>query len=401
MTFSRNVQKFIVGQGLSNIGAMLKQVAISWFAYAITEDAFYLAFIVFMRSSIVFLVSPFAGSLADRYNKLKLLLLSNSILFLNTALLTILVFYDEITIAILIGIQIIYGFASGIEAPARQSFINDIITDKKDLSKIISINNTVFNVARVIGYTLGGVLISIIGIEYCFTIYSCLLFIVILIFYFIKYKPKNAIKSEKNFKNDFLEGVKYTINHNSISLLMIVMIFVTFLSLSYEVLLPVFVKNILNQDSKLFGFLMGMLGLGSITGGLLMIKKKNESKLENTLQLSILLFGILISVFAFTNSKYIAFLLLFLIGIQRIQIFTSLSVLVQNLVEDTKRGRVLGLYMMLFMISRSLGDLLMGFLSNFLGISFVIFLGGISSILLAFFLKFKLKNNDILNFSNS
>lgn len=375
---------------------MIKQICIAWLAYELTKDAIWLAIVMFSRELAAFITSPFAGVLADRLNKYKIVILSNIILLANTIILSFLTLENWITVPSMIIIQLVYGSTSGLEIPTRQAFVTELIKNKNNLSNAISLNSTIFNVARVLGYSIGGILISKIGVGYCFIIYAILLIIVLIIFQFIRYRPLPNTE-QREFTKDIREGFVYAYQKVSIQTLLLFMTGVTLFGLSYEILMPIFANEILSEGSETFGYLMSMIGLGSIIGALFIANRKNLLGLEKILLTGVSIFGIFLIFFAFSTNFYLSMCLLLIVGIGRVSIFTVFNTLVQSITDEEKRGRVLGLYIMLFMASKTVGNLLMGFLAETFSASIAIFISGLACIIIIILLlpRFRYVSKDV------
>lgn len=378
---SKNFRLFFLGQGFSNIGNLIKQVAMSWLVYRLTDSEILLAVVMFSREAAAFLISPFAGVIADTWNKYHVLLIANALLMLNAFFLGILTIYEHIDVNSMIFIQLIFGFISGVEIPTRQAFINDLVEDKNNLTNAIALNSTLVNTARIVGPAVAGVLIPLVGEGFCFLLYGVLLFLIIQVFFFIHYKPQyQAVKHRKLLK-EIQEGVQYSYNSLSIRSLMILFASVTMFGISYELLLPVFADDIFEMGATGLGYLTSAVGAGSIVGAFFLANRKKLLGLERILLTSVFFFGVFLTIFSQIQTFWLALVILFFAGTSRVMVFTSNNTLLQTLSEDSKRGRVLSLYIMVFMGSKTLGNLMMGFIGETLGVQVAVLIGGIICII--------------------
>jgi MFS family permease len=374
---NRNFRLFFIGQGLSNVGNMMKQIAIGWLAYRMTDSAFLLGVVMFTRELSAFLISPFAGVVADRLNKYQLILWSNLALLLNTGVLGWLTITGNINLELMILLQALFGLISGVEIPTRQAFVNDLVEKKENLTNAIALNSTLFNSARIVGPSLAGILIPLVGEGGCFLIYTFFLVIILIIFQFIKYKPSPKKSPKGAVIKEINEGMQYVYRHPPLRGLFIMVFLVTFFGISYEMLLPVMVSEVFEKGPQVFGYLTSSVGAGSILGALFLANRKDLGGLERILQIGIGVFGIAITLFAMTSNLIVALLILFVAGSGRVMFFTANNTLLQSLADQDKRGRVLSLYIMVFMGSKTLGNLMMGALADYAGASWAIGLGGI------------------------
>lgn len=378
---NRNFRLFFIGQGLSNLGNMMKQVALGWLVYRLTDSAFLLAIVMFSRELSAFFISPIAGVFADRFNKYQIVVASNFLLLFNSLSLSILCLQDWVNVPLLVMTQIIYGLTSGVEVPTRQAFVNELIVDKSQLTNAIALNSTMFNTARVVGPAIAGLLIPFVGEGYCFLIYAALLIITLIQLSFVSYVPLNRLSPSKKFLPELSEGLHYVYQHKSLRVLFLLIGSVTFFGLSYEILLPVFVAEVYDKGATLYGYLTSAIGLGSIIGALSITRKRGLLGLEVRFFAGVLLFGICMLLFAYTAWVWLSLSILFVAGFGRVTIFTANNTLLQSLADDEKRGRVLSLYVMLFMGAKTLGNFMMGFLAEHISVEFAIFVGGLGCLL--------------------
>ncbi|MDX2301417.1 MAG: MFS transporter [Microscillaceae bacterium] len=387
---NKNLRLFFIGQGLANIGNLINQVAVSWLAYTLTDSAIMLAIVMFSREIAATFTSPFAGVLADRFNKKKLLILAGVLLMCSTSLLGLMTISGWVEVSTMIFFQIIFGLISGVEIPTRQAFVNELVVNKEHLTNAIAFNSTLFNTARIVGPAIAGILIPFIGEGFCFIAYGVMLFVITFIFIYIQYQPLPAREQAKDFSKEFWEGFSYSFQSPPIRVLLILIAIVTVFGLSYEILLPIFADQVFDKvlkfNSNTFGYMLSAVGVGSIFGGVHLSMRKNLIGLEKVLFAGALIFGVFITLFSFTDIYWLALCLLFLAGYGRVLVFTAFNTLLQTIAEDEKRGRVLSLYIMIFMFCKTIGNLIMGFIAEHQGVNFATGLGGVCCIFGVIFL---------------
>src|SRR5690554_3953043 len=257
---SRNYRLFFTGQAFSNLGNMMKQVAVGWLVYRLTDSALLLGLVAFSREISIFLFSMVAGVVADRYNKHRLLILCQSLISLNAFALAYLTLSGAINVPLLIFLEVLFGLVSGLEMPSRQSFVNDLVKDKSYLTNAIALNSSLFNTARIVGPALAGVLIPLIGEGYCFLIYAIASFSVVIVFSFIRYRESKSKIARIGFGNEFLEGAKYSFGTKHTRFLLLFIAGITFLGVSYMVILPVFAADVFDEGSEIFDYITSAVG---------------------------------------------------------------------------------------------------------------------------------------------
>lgn len=380
---SKNYRFFFTGQAFSNLGNMMKQVAVGWLVYRITGSALLLGLVSFSREIAAFLFSTVAGVLADRYNKHRLLMICQSIIAINASALALLTIFDRINFELLLGLELLFGMVSGLEMPSRHAFVNDLVEDKNNLTSAIALNSSLFNTARILGPALAGILIPVIGEGYCFLIYALASFSVVGFFAGIRYQPSAKKVPNKNFKNSFLEGAAYSISTKYIRFIILFVAGVTLLGVSYMVVLPVVAAEVFQGDAVIFGYMTSAVGVGSLIGAFFMGSKTNALGLDKLILLGTLVFALGLAVFSFSTLLWLSLLALLTTGLGRVIIFTGSNTLLQTIVPEEKRGRVLSFYIMLFMGSLSLGSFLIGLATDWIGAPLTLFCGSIGVLLMA------------------
>ncbi|SDK26905.1 Predicted arabinose efflux permease, MFS family [Catalinimonas alkaloidigena] len=382
----RNFRFYFTGQALSSLGNMMQEVAIAWLAYRLTDSAWLLGVVTFVRQGAAFAMGPLAGVAADRYPKGRMLALYHSVLALASLLLAVLTWTEVITVMHMIGLQIVLGAAKGMEIPARQALVNDIVEDKSILSNAIALNSTLFNTSRIVGPAIAGMLIPLIGEALCFVTYATVSFLIAGIFLWLNAhvteSPSPAIGS---FRHQFTEGVRYAYHFVPIRLILILVATVSLLGISFNVLLPVFANEVLHVGATGFGYLTSAIGAGSILGALYFGNRKEAGGLERILFTATLIFAVGVTAFALSGSLVFALGALVISGVGRVMIFTCANTLLQTLSSDDKRGRVLSLYITSFMGAITVGSLLMGFFADQIGAPITVLIGGVSCLLPALF----------------
>lgn len=380
---SKNYRLFFAGQTFSNLGNMMKQVALGWLVYRTTDSAFLLGLVSFSREISAFIFSMFAGVIADRYNKHRLLILCQLLVTLNAFALAYFTLSEQVTIPVLIILQIFFGFINSLEMPSRQSFVNDLVEDKANLGNAIALNSSLFNTARIVGPAIAGILIPFFGEGYCFLLYAVMSLFVVITFQFIDYQSPSKPKTQLNFKSEIMEGVIYAYRTKNILFTLLFVAGITLFGLAYIVILPVFAADIFDSGPMVFGYMNSAIGVGSLLGAGYIVARNMVSGLDMIIFSGALIFGFGLAIFSLSEVLWISLIALMATGFGRVMIFAGSNTFIQIIVPEKKRGRVLSLYIMLFMGALALGSFLIGILSELTNASTTLFGSSICVIVLA------------------
>ena len=374
----KNFRLFVEGQSLSLIGTWLQMVALTWLVYKITNSALMLGIVGFAGQLPMFIVSPFAGVFADRWNRHKMLLLTQSLALIQALLLTILVFLNVIQIWQIIALSIILGLINAFDMPIRQAFVFDMIEDhKEDVGNAIALNSSMVNAARLIGPSIAGILIATVGEGWCFLVNSIsfIAVVVSLLRMNIITKPK-PIKELKVFK-ELKEGFQYGIDFKPIKNLILLLAVVSLVSTSITLLAPVFAKNYLKGGADTYGFLIAAYGSGALLGAIYLLNKKNVLGLGRLIILAVSVFGLSLVLFSFSRMFFLSTLLMFFAGTGMMLHIASTNTLLQTISEESKRGRVMSFYTMAFRGMSPFGSLIAGSLGSSIGAPATLIISGV------------------------
>jgi MFS family permease len=387
----KNFRLFVEGQSLSLIGTWLQMVALTWLVYKMTNSALMLGIVGFAGQLPIFIIGPFAGVLADRWNRHRMLLITQSLALVQALLLTTLVFLNVIQIWQIITLSIILGIINAIDMPIRQAFVFDMIEDhKEDVGNAIALNSSMVNVARLGGPAIAGIIIATVGEGWCFLINSIsfVAVIVSLLKMDIRLKPK-SVKEFKIFE-ELKEGFQYSYNFEPIKILIFLLAAVSLVSTSVTLLAPIFAKKYLHGSADIYGFLIGAYGLGALVGAIYLLNKKNVLGLGNIITIAVAGFGISIILFGFSRSFILSMILMLLAGTGMILHIASTNTLLQTISEENKRGRVMGFYGVAFRGMSPFGSLIAGSLGSTIGSPATLAISGIVCITGAVIFKLKL-----------
>ncbi|MBW4618705.1 MAG: MFS transporter [Cyanosarcina radialis HA8281-LM2] len=382
---SRNYRLFFGGQGLSLIGSWMTQVATIWLVYQLTQSAFLLGVVGFTSQIPSLFLLPFAGVLVDRWNRHRVLLATQVLSMVQSLALAALALSGTITIWQIILLSLFQGIIGAFDSPARQVFVVEILERKEDLANAIALNAAMFNGARLIGPAIGGLLIAAVGAAYCFLIdgISYIAVIVALLAMSIQQKARQYPNTKPLER--LKEGFVYTFGFAPIRAIIILLAIVSFMGMQYTILVPIFATNILKGGPDVLGFLMAASGVGSLVGAAYLSTRQSVLGLGKVIAFSPALMGIGLIAFALSRVLWFSLLMMFLVGLGFLLQFASSNTVLQTIVEDDKRGRVLSIYTMAFFGVLPLGNLFTGSLANYIGAPNTLIIGGVFCLLGSFF----------------
>ncbi|HEY3425946.1 MAG TPA: MFS transporter, partial [Negativicutes bacterium] len=358
-------------------------IALSWLVYRLTGSAFLLGAVIFCKQIPNFLLGPATGLVADRYNKRRVIITMQMMAMLQAAMLAILVLTDQIQVWQIFCLSFLLGVGNAFDITARQSFIIDMVDEPGDLNNAIALNSITFNVARLIGPSIAALLLAFLGEGVCFLINAVSFLGVIAALLAMHIPPKEGQLNEekKSVFHEMQEGYLYAYQFPPIRYTLLLVGLVSFMGLPYTVLMPIFVTEVFFEGPELLGLLMGSIGLGAICGAAFLASRPNVAGLENMIPLATGVFGIALLTFSQTKLVWLAFVILFFAGLGMILQSASSNTLLQTVVEDDKRGRIMGLFSMANSGMLPFGSLLAGFLANQIGAPATAFIGGLSCLI--------------------
>lgn len=374
----KNYLLFFIGQCISLVGTWIQQIAISWLVYKLTNSALLMGVITFIGAIPSLLLSPFAGALIDRVDKYKALIAVQSIFMLEALFLAVLTLSGNIRIEYIIIISAFVGMTSAIDMPLRQSFVIKLVEDDKDLGNAISLNSSMFNMSRIIGPAIAGVLIAAVGEGYCFLINAISYIAVICALFAMKINTESgSAVQRKNIFREILDGVQYSWRVKSIRNALLYLSVSSFIGMGYQILMPIFAKESLHGNAQTLGFLMSVSGLGALVGALRLASKKTHQGLDRTIFIASIILGCALVGLKYTSFLFPAMVLLMFNGYGMVTIMASSNTIIQHYVEEEKRGRVMSLYTMAFVGTIPLGSLFEGAVANRLGVQNTFLFNGI------------------------
>ncbi len=387
----QNYRLFFAGQSISLTGTWMQQIAVSWLVYRMTNSAFLLGLVGFSSQIATFLLAPLAGVIADRHHRYRLLLITQSLAMLQAILLYTLYITHTITVWHIILLSLFLGAINAFDIPIRQSFTVDMINDREDLSKAIALNSSMVNAARLVGPSIGGILISLFGEGTCFLINALSYIAVLLSLAMMKLPPwERSNRQHGSVMLQFKEGFFYALNFMPIRTILLLLSVMSMVAGGLQAMMPVFARDIFHGGSKTLGLLMAASGLGALTGAIFLAGRKNVRGLSKVIAIAAGMFGVSIAIFSCTSLLIVGLPILLFAGFGMMVQMASSNIILQTIVEEDKRGRVMSFYTMAFMGLAPFGSLFSGVLATRIGADNTLLWGGGVCILAAITYAFQL-----------
>jgi MFS family permease len=373
----RNFRLFFGGQSISLIGTWMTRLATSWLVYRLTGSTFLLGAISFAGQIPTFLLGPLAGVWADRWNRQRVLLVTQFLAALQSLALAGLTLSGRITIAEIIGLSILQGAINAFDMPARQSSLVLMVEGRTDLSNAIALNSTMVNGARLLGPALAGIIIAAVGEGYCFLIDGLSYFAVIASLLAMNIKGPVVERSAASMLVQLKEGWAYVSAFAPIRTVLLLFAIVSFMGVPYTVLMPVFATKILHGGPHTLGFLAGAAGVGSIVSALSLAVRKSVRGLYKVIPVVAAVFGGGLIAFSFSRNYWLSLALMGVTGFGMLQFAAAANTVIQTIVDEDKRARVMSYYMMAYMGASPFGSLIAGSLAPVIGAPGTVLLCGI------------------------
>jgi MFS family permease len=388
--YHRNYRLFFGGQGISLIGTWMQQIAMSWLVYRLTNSAFLLGVIGFSSQICSFIFSPFAGVLSDRWNRHHILVVTQSLAMVQAFILASLTLMGVVAVHQLIILAIFLGLVNAFDMPTRQAFVVEMVEKREDLGNAIALNSFLFNGARLVGPSIAGILISILGEGMCFLFNGLSFLAVIIALLAMKMTPNKRESERTQVWRGLKEGFTYAFRFPPIRSILFFLGWISLVGMANTTLMPVFAKDILHGGPHTYGFLMGAVGVGAIIGAIFLASRRSVLGLGKIIVIASAILGIGLISFSLSHLLWLSLFLLLLTGFGMMVHMASSNTILQTMVDDDKRGRVMSLYTMAFMGMAPFGSLAGGSLAGSIGAPNTLIIGGASCLLGSFMFAKKL-----------
>lgn len=380
----RNYQLYFSGQLVSLIGTWMQQLALSWLTYRLTSSPLLLGAVAFATTAPSFFVGPFAGVLSDRVNRHKLLIGTQVAAMVLALVLAALTFFGHIQLWHIIVLGILTGFVNAVDMPTRQAFVTDLVVDKNDLPNAIALNSSLINLTRLIGPAIAGGVIATLGEGVCFLVNGVSYIAVIAALAAMKFEPRPAAPRKSGGVIEHMkEGFTYAFQSAPIRTLLIISAVTSISAMPLSTLMPALVKQTYHGGADVLGWLMSASAVGSLVGTVLLASRTGMRGIGQWLCAAMVLFSAGLMTFAFTTNLYAAMFLIAIIGLGMMFQLSATNTILQTLVEEDKRGRVMSIYTMCFMGMMPLGSLIAGAAASTVGVPVTLFSSGFICLMLS------------------
>jgi MFS family permease len=386
----RNFRLFFCGQSLSLIGTWMTRLATSWLVYRLTGSPFLLGVVSFASQIPTFVLGPVAGVWADRWERRRVLVVTQILAALQSLALAVLTLSGHITISEIVWLSVLQGLINSFDMPARQSFLVQMVEGRADLGNAIALNSTMVNGARLLGPALAGIIIAAVGEGYCFLIDGVSYLAVIASLLLMHVDAQAVTKSAASMAVQLKEGWTYVATFAPIRTVLTLFAIVSFMGVPYTVLMPIFATKILHGGPHTLGFLMGAAGVGSVIAALSLAVRKSVRGLYRVIPAVGAVFGAGLIAFSFSRYYWLSLAMMGVTGYGMMKFAAASNTVIQTIVEEDKRGRVMSYYMMAYMGASPFGSLLAGSLAPVIGAPGTVLICGIGCLAGAVWFWFEL-----------
>jgi len=376
----RNFRLFFGGQSISLIGTWMTRVATSWLVYRLTKSPMLLGTVGFAGQIPTFILAPLAGVVVDRIDRRTLLVWTQSLAMVQSLALAWFTLTHRITIPEILALSVMQGLVNAFDMPGRQSFMVTMVEDRADLSNAIAINSSMVNAARLIGPSLAGILIAVSSEGWCFTVDGVSYIAVIVSLLMMRIKPSDAERATATMAAQLREGWTYVAGFAPIRTILLLFALISLMGWPFMVLMPVFAAQTLHGGPHTLGFLMGAVGVGSLASALSLVVRRSVRGLTKMIPIASSIFGVGLIAFGLSRAMWFSMLTMLVTGFGMMQAVTASNTILQTLVDEKMRGRVMSYYTMAFVGMAPFGRLLAGALAQAIGAPHTVIVSGIACI---------------------
>jgi MFS family permease len=386
----RNYRLFFSGQTVSLVGTWITRIATSWLVYRLTGSVFLLGIVGFFGQIPTLVLAPFAGVLVDRWDRHRILLITQFLSMLQSVGLAVLTFSGVITVTHILILQVAQGIINAFDTPARQAFVVEMVEDRSHLSNAIALNSSMVTASRVVGPSIGGVLIAAFGEGWCFTVDAVSYVAVIASLLAMRLEKRPVRVSETRMLQELRAGFRYVTRFAPVRDSLLLLALVATMGMPYTVLMPAIAATVLHGGPHTLGFLMTAAGAGALAGAVYLASRTSVLGLGRAIVVATVTFGAALVAFSFSRILWLSLLLLPFVGGGMMVEMAATNTIVQTIVEDEMRGRVMAFYAMAFLGTAPLGSLMAGLVASHIGPMRTIMIGGVACIIGGVIFAFRL-----------
>lgn len=374
----RNYRLFFGGQIISLAGTWITTTATSWLVYRLTGSALLLGLVAFAGQFPAFLVGPFAGILVDRWDRRRLLVATQVISMLQSFALAALTLSGHITVEAILLLSILQGAVNAFDMPGRQAFLIAMIENKEDLGNAIALNSSMVNLARLVGPSLAGIVIALTNEGWCFLIDGVSYLGVIAALAAMRVERRPGLAADRpGVRQQFMDGWQYAFGFRPIRSIILLVALISLVGVPYSVLMPIFASTVFHGGPHTLGFLMTASGFGALVGALWLATRKSVVGLGRIIAIASAAFGAGLIGFSFAPVLSLGIPCLAVAGFGFIVQMAASNIIIQTIVDDEKRGRVMSFYVMAFLGTAPFGSLIAGWMSSRIGAPHTLLVGGV------------------------
>lgn len=371
----RNYRLFFAGQLTSLVGTWMQTVAQSWLVYRLTGSATLLGLVGFASQFPIFVLSPIAGAVADTHPRRRTMIVIQTLMMLLAFPLAALTLTNRIQVWHIMVLAVLLGVVNAFDIPVRQSFVAEMV-GREDLINAIALNSSMMNGARIIGPAVAGILVSVVGEGWCFLLNGVSYFAVIIGLLFITAGNNPPREDQGSRTEAVLEGFRFVWHAQPVRTLLLLLGVVSLMGMPYSVLMPIFADEVLHGGAKGLGLLMGFSGVGALLGAVMLAGRQGVRGLGTWVMIACAGFGASLILFSLSRNFWLSTFLLLPVGFSMMVQMASSNTLIQSMVPDRLRGRVMAVYSMMFVGMAPFGALLAGVLAHLLGAPMTVATGG-------------------------
>ncbi len=376
----RNYLLFFSGQTVSLIGSWMTRIATSWLVYRLTNSAFLLGLVGFSGQIPIFLLGPFAGVWVDRWNRHRVLVVTQTLSMLQSFALALLALTHRITVVDIILLSLLQGTINAFDMPARQAFVIQMVEKREDLSNAIALNSSMVNASRLIGPAIAGGIIAMSSEGYCFLIDGFSYLAVIGSLLAMRNFAPQRMNVRRRVWQELSDGWRYVSGSVPIRSILLLLALVSLVGMPYTVLMPLFAARVLHGGPHTLGFLMGAAGVGALASATWLATRKSVLGLGRVIPTMAAIFGAALIGFSFSHWLWLSLLLMVFTGFGMMQQMAASNTVLQTIVEDDKRGRVMSFYSIAFQGVAPFGSLAAGIVASRIGAPITLAMGGLCCI---------------------
>ncbi len=373
----RNYRLFFAGQTVSLVGTWMTKIATGWLVYRLTNSAFLLGFIGFAGQIPTFLLAPIAGVWVDRLDRHKVLVITQVLSMVQSFWLAALALTHRITYVDIFWLSIFQGLINAFDMPARQAFVPQMVESREDLANAIALNSSMVNASRLIGPSIAGIVIAAVGEGWCFFI-DGVSYVAVIISLLLMTVPKQAyIKHLTSVAAELKEGWQYVWSFKPIRAILLLLALVSLVGMPYTVLMPIFARDVLHGGPNTLGVLTGSMGVGALISAAYLATRKSVLGLGRVIPIVTSIFGAGLILFGMSRWLPLSMIVLLFTGFGMMQQMAASNTILQTIVDEDKRGRVMSFYSMSFQGMAPVGSLLAGWMASKIGAPHTVMICGV------------------------